>query len=226
MKTLTGITMVLGVLAICLPAHSEILIYRKTMTCVEVEGEEVLGNGPEWDWARYSGRPRGYLILDVDYEDGRIAQINNAVQVEYWIEGPRKYYRQIEHEFDVRRVEVGLGVYWVLEDLAEEPLDGLRFMIIEGRTRNTNIGLGWGILRPAPPLLKGAFLRRASSDTYVYRQVCSSMSLRVHWSWTRRANSPVGGDQDFGYAEWDIVKTWLERLGYEEVEDGEPAEPS
>ena len=85
-----------------------------------------------------------------------------------------------------------------------------------------NLGLGWGLLRPAPSVLRGASLRRASSATYAYRQVCYSMSLRVHWSWTRRANSPFGGDRDFEYAEWDIVKTWLGRLGYEDVDDGPP----
>ena len=226
MKTLTRLTMVLAVLAICLPADGEILIYRKTMTCFEVEGEEVIGNGPAWDWAMYRGWPRGYLILDVNYVDGQIAQIDNAVQVEYWVEEGHKYYRQIEHTFDVNRVGTDGAVYWVLEDLTAEPLDGLRFMIVRGRTRNTNLGLGWGLLRPVPSVLRGAFLRRASSDTYVYRQVCYSMSLRVHWSWTRRANSAIGGDQDFGYAEWDIVKTWLERLGYEEVEDDPPGEPT
>lgn len=225
MKMATRLTMILAVLAICLPAHSEILIYRKTMTCFEVEGEEVLGNGPGWDWAMYSGRPKGYLILDVNYVDGQIAQIDNAVQVEYWIEERHRYYRQIEHAFDVERVEIGGALYWVLEDLTDEPLDGLRFMIIQGRTRNTNVGLGRGIQRPVAPLLKGAFLRRASSDTYVYRRVCCSMSLRLHTWWTRRANSFVIGNQDFEYAEWDIVKTWLERIGYEEVEDGPPAEP-
>jgi hypothetical protein len=223
MKMATRLTMVLAVLAICLPADGEILIYSKTMTSFEVVGEEIPGNGPEWDWAMDSGRRTGYLVLDVDYEDGEIVEIYDAVQVEYWREGPDKYYRQIDHTFDVNRVEIDGVVHWVLEDLTEEP-GGLRFMIVEGRTRTTNIGLGWAMQRPVPTVLQGAFLRSASIEGYIYRRACC-VSLRLNFWWTRLANHSAIGGQNFEFAEQDIVKAWLGRLRYEEVEDGPPAEP-
>jgi len=216
MKTLAKLVMGLAVLAVCLPADGEILIYSKIMTSFEAEGQPIPDDGT--DWAVDDARRTGYLILDVEYVDGQIVAVHNAVQIEYWREAWERYYRQIDHEFGVERFQVDGVVYWILEELSEEE-GGLRFVILKGKARNANIGLGWAVQREVPYVLDGALLHRVSLDGYVYKRACS-VSLRISLWWTRLANHPIIGDGSFEFAEQDIVKAWLERLRYREVENG------
>ena len=141
--------MLLAVLAFCLPADGEILIYRKTMKCFEADGEVVI-DSPDWTWDAGDERVTGYLILEVEYdENGEIIEINDAEQVEYWrepwSEGGDRWYEQFVEGFDVERIEIEDRwgrpiVYWVLEDW-DTWEDGIWFVMHKGKARMVNIGL-------------------------------------------------------------------------------------
>ena len=214
--------MLAALLGMCLPAHGEILIYRKSMMCFEADGEAIPDNGPEWDWNVDDGRVTGYLILDVQYDDnGEILEVDDAVQVEYWREGRDRFYTQIYHTLQVQRIEVDGTVYWLLGEFVLEGETAVAFMMVRGKARNINIGLGWDERREVAQTLTGAVLIAFQELEFTYTRICNA-SFRLHTWWTRLANDPDVGNQDFEFADFEIVKAWLEWLGYTEVLDGFP----
>ena len=234
MKTMAKFVMLLALLAFCLPADGEILIFTKTLRCFEVDGERELDNGDEWLWDAGDERITGYLILEVEYdENGEIDYINDAEQVEYWRDGRERWFEQWGEGYDVERIEIEdrAGrpiVYWVLEDWDtwSNGFEGIWFIMLKGRARMVNIGLGWAPeeRREVASMLDGCLLFWESwideepipDIEYIEKSLCCE-TLRLHPWWTRLANDPDIGDQDFEFAVWDIVKAWLEWLGYVEL---------
>ena len=233
MKTLAKFVMLLVVLAFCLPADGEILIFTKTGKCFEADGERELDDG-EWLWGVWEERLTGYLILEVEYdENGEIDYINHAEQVEYWREGRERWYEQFPEWFDVERIEIldrwdRPIVYWVLEawdTWEDEGEEGIWFIMLRGRARMVNIGLGWADeeKREVAAMLEGCCqewdwweILDGPGTEYIEKWMCCE-TLRLHPWWTRLANDPDVGDQDFEFAVFEIVKYWLEWLGYEEL---------
>jgi hypothetical protein len=237
-KKLTKLVILLVVVAFCLPAGAQdlnngILVYRKTMKCFEADGEREAEG--EWLWETGEERVTGYLILDVSYdEDGQIAEIWGAMQIEYWRDGRDRWYEHLKEWFEVERIEIEdrAGrpvVYWVLENWNRWGLDGLggmSFTMLRGNARMANIGLGWAAAekREVPSMLEGCLQywerwldEEPTPDMeYIDKSMCCE-SLRLHPWWTRLANDPDVGDGDFEFAVYEIVVAWLERLGYEEA---------
>ena len=152
MKTMTKLMMLLVLLAFCLPADGEILIYTKTMKCFGAEGTQEIDSPVIWDWVG-DERVVGFLILDVLYEDGEIVWVWDAEQVEYWREGRERFYEQWEEGYGVERIEVPGRtelappiVWWVLENWWLDEGIGVEdafFVMHRGKARPVNIGLGW-----------------------------------------------------------------------------------
>ena len=238
MKKLMKLVVLLVVLAFCLPAGAQevnngILIFTKTMKCFEAEGErEVEG---DWLWEAGEERVTGYLILDVLYdEDGQIAEIWGATQIEYWRDGRERWYEHLKEGFEVERIEIeGWAgrpmVYWVLENWNTwgfDGLEGISFKMLRGNARMTNIGLGWAAAekREVAAMLEGCFQHwerwldeEPTPDMeYIDKSICCE-TLRLHPWWTRLANDPDIGDRQFEFAVFEIVVAWLERLGYQGI---------
>jgi hypothetical protein len=206
MRTSAKLVMLLAVLAIYMPVRGEILIYSKTMNCFEAT-ETVSGQ-----WYVYDGLRKGFLILDVEYDQGEIVGINQAVQIEYWKDDEGKWFLQDYHKFGYERIVYNGAVYLVLE---ESYVDGeISFLMLRGKTKVKNVGLGKDAQAEVPRLLEGSVIEYYDTD-YIYKRTCCA-KLRLLSHWTRRANDPDIGNQDFGYAEYDIVKEWLTRHKYDD----------
>ncbi len=246
MKVLIKLAIFLTVLTFCLPAHAEILIYSNTTKGFATKGEGVTDpNDPNivnWSWNGGEQVDRGFLILDVEIDpnDATIAEINKATQVEYWKNGQIKYYEQISYSFEAQRIEVDETTYWVLRDIFAPEEDQVLIFMVKGKARMNNIGLGSKENRREVPLtLAGsalAFLQDEDDGLEsTYKEVLT-VSLRLHHRWTRLANlywetyDPfVDYYNPFEWAEggvnkdgqlYGIVKEWLIRHGYVEVENG------
>jgi len=236
-KTLAKLIMLLAVLAICMPAYGqgdlEILIYAQTHNCWEAW--EVEDNG--FDWRINKEHITGFLVLMVVYdsETGEIIAIEDAEQIEYWRDGRDKWYEQFDEGFIIERVDVGDEVIWVLEQLDgdSEPNPWGGMLMIRGRARDMNIGLGRDEKREVARVLNG-YILYIDLGMGIEKSMCT-MSIRLLKRWTGLANEyfeaykaagGVGFDYDpfvwaIGGPEGDdtygIVKAWLIRRGYEET---------
>ncbi len=209
MKTLAKLVMLLAVLSTCMPAQGEILIYAKTLKCFEAT--EI---APDY-WDVYDGSRKGFLILDVEYDQGKIVGINQAVQVEFGKDYDGKWFFQNYHEFGSERIVYNGVVYLVLEEFYTN--EELLIFTFRGKTKDMNIGLGRDEKREVPRRLEGFIIENYDVD-FLYKRICSA-SLRFLNRWTQQANNPDIGNQDFEYAEYDIVKEWLISRRYMEAED-------
>jgi hypothetical protein len=206
MKSLMKLVVLLAVLAFCVPAQGEILVYSKLYNCWEAW--EGLGwNVEEWT-------QKGFLVLDVDFQNGEPNEILQADQIEFEKDGRDKVYWQIEEEFVIERIEVDDEVIWVLEQM-----DGDEFfaviLMVKGKAKDMNIGLGRGAQREVARTLTG-YMLYLNLGMGVDKEMCT-YSLRLHSRFTKLANDPEEGNQDFDFARVNIVKAWLTNRGYEEV---------
>jgi hypothetical protein len=194
-----------------MPAQGEILIYTKSMNCFEaMETDPGI-------WDVYDGSRKGFLIIDVEYDLGRIVGINQAVQLDFWKNDYGKWYSQYHHNFDYERIVDKDTVYLVLEDFYTD--EDLLIFMFRGKTKVMNIGLGKDEKREIPRSLEGSIIEYYDVD-FLYKRMCCA-SLRLSSNWTRQANDPDIGNQDFEYAENEIVKYWLLRHGYNDDGQGD-----
>ena len=206
MKTLVKLVMLLAVLAICMPAQGEILIYSKLYRCWEAWEDD--------GWNVDEETQKGFLVLDVEYYQGEIIGIDEAYQVEYWKDGRDKWYWYYPEEYIVERVDVGDEVIWVFEQLDGDEGEA-EIIMVRGKSRDMNIGLGRDAQREVARVLNGYVL-------YLYlgmgveKEMCT-LSMRLHGRFTRLANDPGECDQSFECALFGMVAGWLEDRGYDEV---------
>lgn len=205
MKMLSKSAIVLAILAVCLPAHGEIIIYRKTMKCLMASEEDGL-------WDVDEGIYRGYLVLDVTYDsNGAISEIQAAEQIYYESIGRNKWFWQEEHWFQFAGIDLERGFLWVLMEKDSDEGGG-EILVITGKAKDTRIGLGKDEPREVAKAIKGDILADWIIGEGIV-QMCT-ISLRLQSRWTKRANDENEGDQDFEYAVFDIVKAYLENRGY------------
>ena len=134
MKTGAKLIMLLAVLAICMPAQGEILVYRKTIRCEGAEYGDVNDI--------YRETIRGFLVLDVTYEDNEISAINSAYQWEYgryegekWADGEPE-----SHEFEYQRFADDRQVLYSFAELGEdEGSDAFEALVLQGKARSTRL---------------------------------------------------------------------------------------
>jgi len=213
MKFLVKLIMLLAVSVICTPSQGEILIYTKSMNCFEaIETDPGV-------WEVYDGSRKGFLIIDVEYDLGEIVGINQATQIEFWKDDYGKWFSQNDHNFVYERIVYDDTVYLVLEDFFTD--DELLIFMYRGKTKVMNIGLGKDEKREVPRALEGSIIEHYDVD-FLYKRICCA-SLRLSSNWTRHANDPEIGNQDFEFAEEDIVKDWLLRHGYDDDSQGSGA---
>jgi len=205
MKMLSKSAIVLAILAICLPVHGEILIYKKTMKCLMASENDVL-------WDVDEEKDRGFLVLDVIYDaNGAVSEIRDAEQIDFERNGRYKWYWQEEHWFQFAGIELEKSLLWVLMQKYSNE-GGAEIFVMTGKAKDTRIGLGKDERREVAKTIKGDILADwVDSEGIV--QICT-ISLRLQTKWTKQANDENEGDQDFEYAINDIVKAYLEKRGY------------
>jgi hypothetical protein len=246
MKMPAKLAVLLVVLALCIPTQAEILIYNKTIRGLVSNGEGVIDpkdpNIVTWSWDADEQIDRGFLILDVEIDpnDATVTGINKAMQVKYWKDGEEKYFEQTSYNFNIERIETNETAYWVLTDIFTPQEDQVLILMVKGKAKLCNIGLGNKENRREVPLVFTgsalAFLQDEFDDLEsTYKEVLT-VSLRLHYRWTRLANlywetynPSVDYYNPFEWAEggidkegqlYGIVKEWLIRRGYFEVENG------
>jgi len=249
MKMLAKLAVLLTVFTLCIPTQAEILIYNKTIRGLVSNGEGVTDpNDPNivsWSWDAGEQVDRGFLILDVEIDpnDATVTGINKAMQVEYWKDGDEKYFEQISYSFELERIEAGETAYWVLTDIFTPQEDQVLILMAKGKAKLCNIGLGNKENRREVPLtFTGsalAFVQDEDEGTESTYKEILTVSLRLHYRWTRLANlywesydpftdyyNPFewaeGGTDKEGQP-YGIVKEWLIRHGYVDTENGSEA---
>ena len=210
MRTLVKLIVLLALLAICMPAQGEILVYSKVYHCWGAE--EIIDDGVDWDIWDYT--QRGFLVLDVVFDEfGEVVGIEEAVQIEFWREDLRdKYYYVDGEDFFIERVDDGDEVFWVLEQLYGTEGEA-EILMVKGKPRVISIGLGRERedRREVARALSGYWLY-LYLDEVIDKEMCT-FSLRLQGRFTRLANDPDFGDQDFGTT-IDAIIDWLEDRGY------------
>jgi hypothetical protein len=133
MKAIAKLVVLLILLGVCLPAYGEIIIYSFTNTNSEYNNDSESGGyvGSEAE--------KGYIILEVTYnEDGTIT-IDNATLISYWKDGSDKWYEQMDlEELGLERIVYGSNdskVRWMVYQEGEGSM-----LILTGRAYNKNIG--------------------------------------------------------------------------------------
>lgn len=249
MKTLAKLAAFFAIFALCIPTQAEILIYNKTIRGLVSNGEGVTDpNDPNivsWSWDAGEQIDRGFLILDVEIDpnNASIAEINKSMQVEYWRDEQLKYYEQIPYNLSIEKIVLDDTTYWVLTDIFTPQEDQVLILMVKGKAKLCNIGLGSKENRREVPItLTGSALAFMQDENdgmeSTYKEVLT-VSLRLHNRWTRLANlywetyDPfVDYYNPFEWAEggtnkngepYGIVKEWLIRRGYVEIENGSVA---
>jgi hypothetical protein len=209
MKTMVKLVMLLAVLAMCMPAQGEILIFSKLYNCWWADSLDLVN----WDVEEWT--QRGFLVVDVDYYLGEIVGINQAIQVEYWKDGRDKWYWYYEEDYEVERIEVGDEVIWVIEYIHADSETSAEIIMLRGKAKAMHVGLGRDAQREVTRSVTGNVLS-LDIGMGVEKEMCS-FAMRLHSPWTRCANDPDECNQSLECAVLGIVVPWLERRGYEEV---------
>jgi len=203
MKTLARLVVLLAILTICIPAQGEILIYSTLNNCWEALWDGVIWNINE------RGR-RGFLILDVEYDGDEIVGINSAYQADYGRDLRWWVYWHYEEDYSLERIEVDGEVIWVIEHVFATDTNTAEIIMLRGKPKNMNIGLGRDAKREVVRSLEGYILYLDLSGMGDIEKEMCTMSLRLHGRWTKCANNPDECNQDFECAIFDVVIAWLE----------------
>jgi hypothetical protein len=194
--------MLLVVLAVCVPANADVLIYKKTLRCWD---SFYLGDGA---WDVDNPRVRGYFILDVNYApDGTFSEIVGSAQVDYWRDREDgKVYEVIDHDFDIIRVVDNRSIIWVLVqgDADEGDID---LIMLRGKAQETYIGSATE--KEAPKKIDGDQLFYWNGGGWM---VTCEWSLRFYKKFTEWSNV----DENDLDAAINNIELWLESKGYEE----------
>lgn len=203
MKVLAKLIMLLIVLAVCVPANADILIYKKTLQCWNAYSPGV------GIWNVDKSRIRGYFILEVNYNpDGTLAGIVDAAQVDYWRDRQEgKLYEVIDHDFDIIRVVDRRSVIWVFVQ-SEIDVDDINLIMLRGGARKTYIGSSTNM--EAPKKINGDQLFYWDDGDWL---ITCKWSLRFYKKFTEWSNT----DQDDLYTATTNIEAWLINSGY--VED-------
>jgi hypothetical protein len=207
MKTMTKMVVLLIVLGFGLPSYGEILVYKLSESWTDYDqGEQ------QWEVDKGSGK--AYLVVDVDYEAGTIA---NAVRIWYGKDAEGKWFIQEPVNLELVRVDDSTRVQWVvMEKNMEQAAEGLsgNFYMLTGPARDRNVGTGeaqevankltgYGLSDyVAPPRWLGT----------------SKLSATLYPSWTYWANGDGEdeGNQDFEAAT-QFIADYLTNKGYEDL---------
>lgn len=210
MKTLIKLSIVLVVLAVCVPAQGEILIYRKTIRGFDC-------NSLDDQWEAIERKDRGYLVLEVVYnyeEEEKTIDVVNAVQIEYFGNKEDRWFEVYEHEFEVIRADYKGKILWILTESRIDLGVGVQILMLKGLAVDARIGLGRDVLREIARKLQGNNLSDQqlgiSHDIETWKT-----SLRLHSQWTKIANNPNQIDGVFDDAVV-YVQISLMNKGYEE----------
>jgi hypothetical protein len=208
MKTSRKIAVLLAVLGLCLPSYGEILIYKFSETDTYFQQ-----NSQEWQMRKEVNR--GYVFFEVDYTDNTITQ---GEAIGYGKGEAGKWFQSTPAGLELVRVDSGDKVQWVfvgkeVTSAAEEAVRG-QFIMVAGRARNRNIGVGEN--REVASTLAGYILEDADRDAGRSIQM-SKLTLALYSAWTSWANGdgPDEGNQDFD-ATRQMIKEYLIGKGYTE----------
>jgi len=187
MKTLAKLVMVLAVLALCLPAYGDVLVYKIS---IKASGFDI--NAGEAGKVK----ARGYLVVDfdltvlADMQSGDSEELD-AELVLYGKEGGYKWRKTVVVDtFDITFVEVGnRSKPHTVAEMEVDVREGTVVAILAGPDKSTDIGLSRKYYVPAG--LKGSAL--VSGDSYMGS---GKISVKLDSTATKDANLYLGGDSD------------------------------
>jgi hypothetical protein len=201
MKVLVKFVVLSIILAFCVPASGDILIYKKKLKCWDAYNP----GGDLWDVV--NSRVKGFLVLEVNYNpDGTLAEIVGSTQIDYWWErGEGKLYEVFEHNFDIIRITDNRSVVWVFveQDIGDGDID---FVMLKGKVRETSIGTATD--EEVPKRIDGDELFYYDNGDWL---VTCRWSLRFYKRWTQWSNE----DEDDLFGAVNNIEAWLENKGYQ-----------
>jgi len=199
------------VLAFCLPAYSEILIYEYTTTGTYYGRRNGIWNVEIED-------DRGYEVIEVTYNADGTININQALYIEYWGDNDGKWFRVVESgvDLEIERVEFGGEVEWLFLDRDIEDTE-IHLATLAGKAHDRDIGKE--DKREVATKLNGYDLevRRnplAERDFYCEME---EVTVLLQSRWTKYANDDEKGLAQNYAAAVQYVKDELEKRGYQEV---------
>lgn len=195
MKTVAKLVMLLAVLAICMPAQGEILIYRKTVT---YEGAEYNGIDD-----LYRETIRGFLILDVEYDGDEIVAVDDAIQIEYGRYEGEKWADWDTHDFEIQRFDDGRNILYSLAELSEDGVEDFFALVLQGKARQ----FSRTVSNEVPTSLIGYGVHNTTEDSV---DMCR-FNLRLIRGFTNDANEGEGMSIVEVY---DEIRDWLNDRDY------------
>lgn len=202
MKTLVKLMILLIVIAVCVPANADILVYKKKLKCWSAyyTGDDTWGVG--------NVRIRGYFVLEVNYNpDGTLAEIVGAAQVDYWRDREvGRVYEVVDHNFDIVRIVDDRSVIWALVQRETDEGD-VDIVMLRGTANEIYIGNATN--KEVPRKINGDQLFYWDGGEWL---VTCQWSLRFYKKFTEWSNL----DEDDLDDTVNNIEDWLESKGYEE----------
>lgn len=187
-------------------ADADILIYTLSITGYDFNG--VSGN-----WEGVQRKDRGYLILDIRYDDPEdTINVVEAKEVIYWKDGDDNLFRVYDRDYQITRVFYKDKIWWFLTGSYASAVE-VQALIINGQSGDLAIDFDKSVTVEVASQLTGRNLSDIQLGTGHYIDIWSS-KYRFYQQWTKLANNANNGNGDFDYAVDEIVKAYLIRKGY------------
>lgn len=208
MKTLAKLAILVVVLAFCLPAHAEILIY-------EFKGDEYNYTRRNGVWEVEIRKETGYVVIEAIYkQDGTIDFFNQAEWMGYWRDNEGKWFVGGQADFEIERVEYGGDVEWLV---FERDVEGAytHLMTAAGKARNRDIGKEGE--REVATKWEGYDLELYQGQMHFNCEMDEVRAVELNSAWTKYANDDEDGLAQNYAAAVQFVKDYLEEKGYQPV---------
>ena len=190
-------------------ADADILIYNMSITGYDFNG--ISGN-----WEGIQKKDRGYLILDIRYDDPEdTINVVDAKEVVYWKDGGDYLFITDDQNYQITRILYRGNIWWFLTSSYADAVE-VQASILNGQSGDVAIDFDKDVTVEVASQLTGRNLSDIQLGIGHYIDMWS-IKLRLNSVWTKLANNANNGDGDFDYAVEEIVKAYLIRRGYEQT---------
>ncbi len=209
MKFLIKLIVILLFFVLYSQADADILIYKLSITGYDF-------NGVSGDWEGIQRKDRGYLVLDIRYDDPEdTINVVEAREIIYWKDGEDYLFRVYDRDYQITRVLYRDTIWWFLTGSYADAVE-VQAMISKGQSKDIAIDFVKDVTVEVASQLTGRNISDSQLGPGHYIDIWST-KYRFYQQWTKLANNENNGNGDFDYAVDEIVKAYLIRRGYQQT---------